>query len=286
MGQPSEECGNSKDRKDFLGEHKQDGSIPLLDMHSHLPKEDLAASEELEYRKKQGIVTCLSAGTLNEWQRMLPLKGREELILSFGIHPWNSLDESVYPCQNAFKECSFIGEIGMDCVWCDVPLPIQRLTFSSQLVLAAIHKKPVLLHTKGCEEEIGEWIEDFGGKVCVHWYSGSLETLKRCAKRDCFFTLGPDLALCLSGKEKDFSAEKKKQKELYQWMLENIPPSRLFLETDGLSSIAWAYEKAELPLEEISKVLGANAALLSEAWNLPLKAVKGQLLNNLKDFLA
>ena len=51
-------------------------------------------------------------------------------------------------------------------------------------------------------------------------------------QRDCYFTLGPDFLW-------------KEQDELYQYMLRNIPDNRLFLETDGLDAVIWAYEEAK-----------------------------------------
>ena len=52
------------------------------------------------------------------------------------------------------KQASIIGEIGMDSVWCDVDLEIQKEVFEKQLQLAKEWDKPVILHTKGQEKTI------------------------------------------------------------------------------------------------------------------------------------
>ena len=45
--------------------------------------------------------------------------------------------------QEAYSECDYIGEIGMDSVWCDIPLDIQQKRLEEQLQIAADLKKPV-----------------------------------------------------------------------------------------------------------------------------------------------
>ena len=91
--------------------------------------------------------------------------------ISCGVHPWNadqiSVDELI-PCM---KEADFIGEIGMDSVWCDVPHDVQRSVFHRQLRLAKEWRKPVILHTKGMEHEILQEIQACPNDYVVHWYS-------------------------------------------------------------------------------------------------------------------
>ena len=174
------------------------GRMRLLDMHAHLscfmekngqePGEEEShalAMQELTQRKEYNISTFFSCGTLEEWNFMQAYRGRDELFFSFGIHPWYSgrgraedgadgnhilygeqrRDEALW---RAFEECDAVGEIGMDSVWCDVPLAIQRSSFEEQLQIAADLKKPVILHTKGMESEIAAMIQDFPEPVCVH----------------------------------------------------------------------------------------------------------------------
>ena len=55
-----------------------------------------------------------------------------------------------------------VGEIGMDSVWCQVPLPIQERVFREQLAMACSLKKPVVLHTKGQEKAIASILKESG----------------------------------------------------------------------------------------------------------------------------
>ena len=83
---------------------------------------------------------------------------QKQLFYSCGVHPWNaSLDtfESMLPL---LKKAPIIGEIGMDSVWCDLDLNIQKEVFEKQLQLAYALNKPVILHTKGQEKTILEFV--------------------------------------------------------------------------------------------------------------------------------
>ena len=54
---------------------------------------------------------------------------QKHVFYSCGVHPWNaSLDafESMLPL---LKKATIIGEIGMDSVWCDLDLNIQKEVF-------------------------------------------------------------------------------------------------------------------------------------------------------------
>ena len=121
-------------------------------------------------------------------------QNREELLLSFGIHPWYADQPRTEEMQEAYGECDYIVEIGMDSVWCDIPLDIQQKRLEEQLQIAADLKKPVLLHTKGQEKRIAELLRGFPYHICVHWYSGTEQDLEPYLDMGCYFTLGPDFS--------------------------------------------------------------------------------------------
>ncbi len=118
-----------------------------------------------------------------------------------------------------------IGEIGMDSVWCDVPLSKQEKVFCAQLELASALKKPVVLHTKGQEKKIAGLIRNYENTYLVHWYSGE-EGLSEFLELDCYFTVGPDVFYNPS----------------VQRAARLAPENRLLVETDGCSAVKWAYE--------------------------------------------
>ena len=213
------------------------GQMRVLDMHAHLAfltgsdtekweqKKNMTAYEagkkELDFRYQNGIATCLSSGTPAEWAYTRQFQNREGLLLSFGIHPWYADQHLTEEMPEAYSECDYIGEIGMDSVWCDIPLDIQQKRLEEQLQIAADLKKPVLLHTKGQEKRIAELLRGFPYHMCVHWYSGTEQDLEPYLDLGCYFTLGPDFsAACGSAADqrllRGFSKEEKEQKKAVQ----------------------------------------------------------------------
>lgn len=267
----------------------------IWDMHAHLTcltnekyhnvsyeEKKLLAYEELNDRRSQNIAAFFSCGTPEEWEFMQQVireqhMKEQEVRLSFGIHPWYSDQYDPEEYRAYFGKCEAVGEIGMDSVWCEIPLAQQRKVFEKQLQIAADLQKPVILHTKGQEREIAEMIRDFPGKICVHWYSGSIQDLEQYLQKDCYFTLGPDFMW-------------KKDGELYQYMLQNIPDDRLFLETDGLDAVLWAYEEAGMVYVDtyllLRKIMYGNLQHLSICKKKKPKEMLLTLQQNLLDFLA
>lgn len=259
--------------------------IPLSDAHAHLSSDD--ALEELVQRRERGILTCFSAGTPAEWERVNGLlaqvvsRGNGELFCaSFGIHPWEAAEHEPRECEEAYARCAAIGEIGLDTVWCDVALPRQVAAFEEQLQLAVDLHKPIVLHTKGAEAHIADMVRGFPEPVLVHWYSGPLDTFERFAEQDCFFTLGPDCS---------------KASELNHALMTALPLKRILTETDGLEGITWAIDQSPHLARTIARFYGDGASLieaallatthaLAEARNISPHEAATQVQDNMKSF--
>lgn len=198
--------------------------------------------------------------------------------LSFGIHPWQSDRWQPQEWRGYFQRVPLIGEIGMDSVWTTVPLQTQRRVFAQQLEIAADLGRPVILHTKGQEAQIAEMIRGFPGHVCVHWYSGDEKSFEEFLEMGSFFTLGPDLSEAC-GPAAD--------EGLYGRMLREIPAERLFLETDGLSSIAWmrGHGAEDVPFAEIPAVLGRNLNFAAGRKQMAAEAFQALIWSNFREFL-
>ena len=120
-----------------------------------------------------------------------------------------------------------IGEIGMDNVWCDVPLDIQQKVFEEQLALACELKKPVILHTKGQEKEIAAIIRNYPNRYLIHWYSCD-HSLEEYIDQNCYFSIGPDVWWNPATRN----------------VARKVPSNRILTETDGLNAVQWAYDEA------------------------------------------
>lgn len=300
--------------------------VRMIDMHAHffcIEREE-SVTEELRLRRADGLRTFFSCGTPEEWEKTKELRSREEVYVSFGIHPWYADRYDAEEYTELFQMCDAVGEIGMDNVWCEVPYEIQRRQLERQLDMAASLGKAIILHTKGQEKEIAQMIRDFPNPVCVHWYSGDIDTFEQFLELGCYFTLGPDFAqLCkaadtgqidttggtyktadtssIAGKAADMaegtsqtadSVPKElksdfnwEQVRLYGRMAREIPLDRLFLETDGISAVAWALGSEYTGLDQISQVLWENARYLAEIRNIEEETLCRRMEQNLNEFL-
>ena len=256
----------------------------LTDAHAHVD-----TLEEARERIRERIPTLLCAANPEDVRRIQPflsLPGAENfLIPTYGLHPWHSAAWTVPEMADYLKKGEIIGEIGMDRVWCTVPLPIQRRVFEEQLRLACELKKPVILHTKGQEAEIAELLRGYPNQYLVHWYSCD-QFLERYLEQDCYVSIGPDVFW----------------NPAVQEAARRVPMDRILMETDGLSAVHWAIseapEEAQGEWERWKKDGGTDRAPLSarESLEYTLKTVsrlrgvpEGELLarteKNFRSFL-
>ena len=195
----------------------------LCDAHAHLGNDT-----EWEERTGKGILSLICATGPGEagklFSRLEWLKGRA-VIPTAGLHPWYADQYTVQDMEPYIRRCPVVGEIGMDSVWCQVPLPIQERVFREQLAMACSLKKPVVLHTKGQEKAIASILKEYPNRYLVHWYSCE-EYLEEYLALDCYFSVGPDAwwnpAVAQAARR--------------------VPRDRILVETDGLGAVQWAYE--------------------------------------------
>ena len=171
-------------------------------------------------------------GQLREWA-----KACDRLIPTYGIHPWNAEKVAMSEMTDYLHECCVIGEIGMDSVWCKVPLEAQERAFVAQLDVAQQRNVPVVLHTKGQELEIAKILKRYSIPALVHWYSCD-KHLERYLDMGCYFTIGPDI-------DTDPTVQEVAKK---------APLDRILVETDGVEGIAWA-KKTKVEPEDIPQAL-------------------------------
>ena len=214
----------------------------VYDAHAHM-----GDPQELALRKSLQLHTMFSCGNPQQAADTLALcAGDDAFSLTAGVHPWYADRVSLSDMEPFMHECSLVGEIGLDSVWCTVPMDAQRRIFSAQLDWAAANGKGIVLHTKGCETEIAQRIQGFPHPVLVHWYSGPLDALYVFLERDCYFTVGPDVA----------------RNPAVQAVAKLVPDNRILFETDGMDAIRWAC--GDLPLAQLPHVLESSVRTASK----------------------
>ena len=205
----------------------------LCDAHTHfVTDEDLLLREQLQ------IPSLMCFSTPKDMESFLNKQIRGSVIPTCGIHPWSADRYQLKEFEKYFDTVPVIGEIGMDNVWCDVPLGIQEKVFEQQLELACSVHKPVILHTKGQEKAIAGLIRKYPNRYLVHWYS-CREYLDLYIEQDCFFSVGPDV--CWN--------------EATRRVAKNVPLDRILTETDGLNAVEWAYNEAPAMLRSSMEII-------------------------------
>lgn len=213
----------------------------VFDAHAHVH-----SVKETVLRQKLGIRTMISAGNPEQAKKAFETAEIYPVhTVTAGLHPWYTAAFSPETMRTYMARTPVIGEIGMDSVWCDVPLDAQRKAFIYQLDMAREMKKPVVLHTKGCESEIARIIGKYDVPFIVHWYSGEETELKPYLEKDCYFTIGPSVGV----------------DPLVQNVARMVPANRILFETDGMDAVSWAI--GETPVEDLSKVLENSVRIAS-----------------------
>ena len=91
-----------------------------------------------------------------------------------------------------FSECPVIGEIGMDSVWCNVPLAVQEKVFTEQLAVAANWTNRLFCTRRARNKGLPPLIAGYPNTYLVHWYSDPVFP-KSFLELDCYFSIGPDV---------------------------------------------------------------------------------------------
>lgn len=234
----------------------------MIDAHTHVNQ--LTYIHDLVNHSIEAIINVSS---YQEYLFLKPYFKYPHLHFSYGIHPWHVNETKWNEFEPLFKDASIIGEIGMDNVWCDTPIEIQKEVFEKQLQKAKQRKLPTILHTKGQEKEVLSMIKKYPNKYLVHWYS-CLRYLEDYIKLDCYFTVGPNL---------DDPAVKQ--------VVESVPLNRLLIESDGLSSIAWVKGKDKISFEKYMSTLNDTLIYISLVKNKSIHEVEKMIQDNLHDFL-
>jgi TatD DNase family protein len=263
---------------------KRELTYAYFDAHTHLDGETEEFFSMLDAR---GMAVAASLS----WPCAFPQSvsdhaGSDHVFFTVGIHPWNADRADFSEMERAFAEMiaemmqegvslpagtglrraprriRAIGEIGMDSVWRDIPLDVQRRLFLRQLDWAEEVGLPVVLHTKGCEEEIAELLRPYSGPFLLHWYSCPV-IFSAYREKDCFFTVGPDVTT----------------NGAVQNVIRTVPMDRLMVETDGRDAVEWATgtRVAEARIPDILDGLTERVAALK---NLPRQDVRRAVVRN------
>lgn len=176
---------------------------------------------------------------------------------SIGIHPWESLQSTVYGLQTLstlsqilkFSDSQYlkaIGECGIDRA-CDIDIEIQKSVFIKQTEISEQYHKPLIIHCVRAYPDIISIRKETKAKQpwIIHGFQGKEQTAEQLLKHEGIYLSLGDVLL--------------KNEDKARRLLEIIPSDRLFLETDTAGiSIKDIYETTSRLSEIKSDILRNN----------------------------
>jgi len=205
----------------------------MFDAHAHLQDPRLSGVfDELTRKAKAVQVTgvCCCGTTPDDWPATEEIANCElpfVVVPAFGVHPWYvrflpknwRVQLETYLDRNPV---AVIGEIGLDGVMDDVPLPLQEEIFVWQLELAERIRRPVVLHGARAWGRLVELLKPYARRIpgfVAHGFGGSAEILRQILNMGGYVSFAG--TVCNTNATKVRAAAKE------------IPDSQILVETDA-----------------------------------------------------
>jgi TatD DNase family protein len=203
---------------------------PIIDTHAHLdhvPEIEAA----LERATQAGVSDIVAVSTdLKAIKRNLELKklhSSPRIHVALGIHPGDikveELDETFAFIRANIKDAVAIGETGLDYSykWArknDDEQKKQRDCFRRHLELALEFNLPIVIHSRGAEEDCLAMARTAGiRRALFHWYSGPVDVLAKVLNEGYYVSCSPSVG---------YSAPSRAA-------MTNAPVERTLIETDS-----------------------------------------------------
>jgi len=235
--------------------------MKLVDVHCHLDdsqfKTDLP--QVIERAQVAGVVAIISAAiTGDDFPILLEISKKYPVVkLAFGLYPDIIRDlpeERIIPflaqIETHKNEIVAIGEIGLD--YKNTPegsdRQKQQKYFIEQLRLAKRLKKPVVIHTRGAEEDTLRILADESQEdVVLHCFCGTLEQVMFAQEHGWFLSI----------------PVRAKTNKYFQSVIREMPLNKLLTETDA-PLLHYKKERNEpgnvaITIELIAQIKGLNS---------------------------
>ncbi|MBR4651748.1 MAG: TatD family hydrolase [Kiritimatiellae bacterium] len=144
-----------------------------------------------------------------------------------GVHPWQSAEIDMPSAMQSLESslaadpAMGVGEIGLDRLKAREIPEVQRQAFERQLELAAVYRRPVVLHGAKCWGEVVKACRPYAGTIpsfLFHGFSRSEGLLAEIFSMNGFVSIGPALL-------NDHAVN-------YRRLAATLPPDRILVETD------------------------------------------------------
>lgn len=161
----------------------------MIDTHAHLMMSEFDADREavVGRAREAGLVAIINVGCGLELSRQsVAMADGKFLYATVGLHPYDAMDfsgdlmkEWVELIGND-KKIVAVGETGLDFVKAEVDHEKQKESFRGHIKLALDSGLPLIVHSRGAEQECLDLLKEFAGvRAVFHCFGGSMEVAEK-----------------------------------------------------------------------------------------------------------
>jgi|MTBAKSStandDraft_2_1061841.scaffolds.fasta_scaffold01210_17 TatD DNase family protein len=203
----------------------------LYDCHVHLNMNQFSSfRDSLIEECREALDFCINVGYDEQSsEASLLLAYRHPFIkAAVGLHPSYAAqgDQRFMDRLNgmlAEDEAAALGEIGLDYYWMKDPPHVQKKVFMEQMEIAALHKKPVIIHDRESHEDTVEILKAFNGRVrgVLHSFSGDRNMASTVMDMGYYLSISGPVTF------------QNKKNIPFREIVASLPADRLLIETDS-----------------------------------------------------
>jgi len=240
----------------------------MIDFHSHL---DLYpnALQLLSEVAKRNIFTLVVTTSPRAWQATSRLfDSYDNIKVALGMHPEmvERKTNEIEMLVSSISKAKFIGEVGLDGSQSfRESLLLQESVLNK--VLAECERQGgriISIHSRGASSRVLDLLEKYplAGKPILHWFSGTIQEIRRAVAIGCWFSVGPSMMLGKKGRD----------------LIREMPIDKILPETDG--PFVTRENAPLMPWEAFNIVLG-----LEDLWGMKPDKVRANLQRNFQTIL-
>ena len=194
----------------------------LVDTHCHvdLYPDPTALVREIE---QQRVYTIAVTNTPSVFSRLCEIVGNAHFVrAALGLHPELATQRHRELPQFAahMPRTRYIGEVGLDYQTSVTAERVMQRSVLTKIIeqCDAAGGKIVTVHSRRAADDVVDAFgERFRGTYILHWYSGSVRSLRRAVAQGAFFSVNPAMV----------------QSERGRALIAEVPRNRVLTETDG-----------------------------------------------------
>ena len=241
----------------------------MIDFHCHL---DLYpdALKLLPKVSKRNLFTLVVTTSPRAWQATSRVfAGYENIKVALGMHPEIVMKKAGERelLISWIAQAQFVGEVGIDgAVQHRNTISLQEAILKDVLFECdRVGGKILSIHSRNATTRVLDLLENHCGMSIpvMHWFSGTLQEMRRAVAMGCWFSVGPAMLRGAKGRA----------------ILNELPPDRLLPETDGPFTINNSVPL--MPWEAMN-----IAEVVASTWGTTQKEVFLQVKQNLTTLLS